>query len=32
MQTRVITLRFNELIDGFDDAPLRDGASGFSVG
>jgi len=24
MQTRVITLRFNELIDGFDDAPLRD--------
>ncbi|MFZ4987238.1 MAG: HRDC domain-containing protein [Blastocatellia bacterium] len=24
MLTRVITLRFNELIDGFDDAPLRD--------
>lgn len=24
MQTRVITLRFNSLLDGFDDAPLRD--------
>ena len=24
MQTRVITLRFNGLQDGFDDAPLRD--------
>ena len=24
MQTRVITLRFNELIDGFDDTPLRE--------
>lgn len=24
MQTRVITLRFNELLDGFDDVPLRD--------
>ena len=23
MQTRVITLRFNELVDGFDDTPLR---------
>lgn len=24
MQTRVITLRFNELLDGFDDVPLRE--------
>ncbi len=24
MQTRVITLRFNSLLDGFDDAPLRE--------
>jgi len=24
MLTRVITLRFNGVLDGFDDAPLRD--------
>ncbi len=24
MQTRVITLRFNGVLDGFDDAPLRE--------